>query len=299
MNESEQGAAIRGIWWMIGAAVFFAVINYVARELSATFSLFQVLAFQSVVATAGMLPWLAHAGWGKMRTRRFGIYAFRAAAAALAFATMFYGVKHLPLATVTALLFTTPLFTVLLAATMIAEKVGRRRWGAIAAGFAGALVIIRPDAPAESWPVFAMVVSAAAFGAVNATTRSLTRTEEANAMVLYMYALIAPVAAVPAAFEWRAPGWPDLPWLFAIGIVTLLAQQCITRSFAAAATAVVMPAYYLQLLFAAAIGFAAYGERPDAWIWAGAAIICASTYYLAYSETRQRTAPVNKSASRR
>ena len=92
----------------------------------------------------------------------------------------------------------------------------------------------------------------------------------------------------PAIADWRPPGWADLPWVLGIGIVTIFAQQAITRSFAAAPAAVVMPAYYTQLLFAAVIGFIAYREQPDVWIWVGAVVICGSTYYLAYTESRQK-----------
>lgn len=288
-GPTRRAAVIRGIWWMTGAAFLFAVISFMAREMSATLSLFQIALFQSVGATLGMLPWLVRAGTGALRTRRLGVYAFRAVAGTIAFVTMFYGLQHLTLADATALLFTTPLFTVLFAAAFMGETVGPRRWAAIAAGFVGAMIIIRPDTAGFSWPALSMVTSAAAFGAVNASTRQLTKTENANAMVLYMYALMVPLTVGPAIADWRPPGWADLPWIVVLGVVTILAQQAITRSFAAAPAAVVMPAYYMQLLFAAAIGFIAYREQPDIWIWAGAVVICGSTYYLAYTESRQRT----------
>ena len=286
-GTARRAAVLRGIWWMIGAAFLFAVISYMARELSDTLGFFQIALFQAVGATLGMTPWLVRAGADGLRTRRLGVYAFRAVAGTVAFVTMFYGLAHLTLADATALLFTTPLFTVLIAAGFMGEQVGPRRWAAIGSGFAGALIIIRPDAAGLSWPALAMVASAAGFGAVNASTRLLTRTENANAMVLYMYVLMIPLTVGPAIADWRPLVGADMPWIVALGIITILAQQAITRSFAAAPPAVVMPAYYTQLLFAAAIGFIAYREQPDVWIWVGAVVICGSTYYLAYTESRQ------------
>lgn len=281
-----SSAVLRGVWWMIGAALLFATIYVAARELGARHSLFEIVFYQALIAALSMAPWVVRADPAKLRIRRLGTYLFRAAGAVTAYVCMFYGVKHLSLANATALLFTTPLWTVLFAALFLREPVGARRWAAIGIGFVGALIVTRPDVKDASWAVPVMLLSAAAFAHINAATRSLTRTEDINAIVFYGYVLIVPLAAGPAIYSATVPEWRDVAWLLAIGVLTACAQQCITRSFAAAPPSIVMPAYYLQLLFAAAIGYAAYGEVPDPWIWAGAAVICGSTYSLARIETR-------------
>ena len=96
-------------------------------------------------------------------------------------------------------------------------------------------------------------------------------------MVFYNYLLMGLLALPFALADWRMPELRDVPVLLILGVVTYSAQQSFTRSFVLAAPAVVMPAYYLQLPFAAVIGFFAFNEAPDIWIWAGAAVICASS----------------------
>lgn len=285
-DRAHRNAVLAGVWWMTGAALFFAMIYVAGRELSGRFSIYEIVFYQTLIAALCMTPWAVRAGKLKLGVGRPGIYLFRAVWAVIAYVTMFYGVKHLSLANATALLFTTPLWTVLFASLFLRERAGARRWGAVAVGFIGALIVIRPDVANASWAVPVMVLSAAAFAVVNATTRLLTRTENLNAMVFFGYVLMVPLVAGPALYDPAIPVGREIMWIIAIGVLTVCAQQCITRSLAAAPPSIVMPAHYLQLLFAAGFGFAAYGEIPEPWIWAGAIVICGSTYSLARIESR-------------
>ena len=140
--------------------------------------------------------------------------------------------------------------------------------------------------PAESGASWRRAVPVAlAFGAVNTATRFLAGAENPNAIVFYMYGLMCLYASVPTILAWETPSWADVPWLAATGLFAAIAQQGITRSLSMAPTAIAMPAYYLQLPFAAVAGYFLFGEAPDAWIWLGAAVICGATYYVI------RTAP--------
>ena len=102
-----------------------------------------------------------------------------------------------------------------------------------------------------------------------------------------------PMAAIPAAANWVTPGWDLLPALIAFGLVAILAQWCLTHSLAAAEASLVEPVIFLRLPFVSAIGYVFFAQMPDAWTWAGAAVIFISTYELARREaaqTRQRAA---------
>ncbi len=204
----------------------------------------------------------------------------------IAVASMFLAVQTLPVADATALLFSAGLFTVLFAAIALREAVGVKRWLALAVGFAGALIIIRPGFVEFSWASAVMMVSALTFGATNVFTRFLATTEDANAVVFYNYFLMGLLALPPALAEWRMPEWGDAPILLLLGVVTYFAQQSFTRSFVFAPPAIVMPAYYLQLPFAAVIAFFAFDEVPDFWVWVGAIVICGSTYYIMRADHR-------------
>ncbi len=271
---------------MTGASLFFAVSYVPVRELSPRYSVFELVFYRALLTVVLMLPWLMRAGLGTLRTRRPWLYGGRAVVTFVGMVCLFYGIVNMPLADATALVFTAPLFTIVLTALALGDPVGRRRWGSVLVGFVGALIIIRPGFVELSWPVIALVVTAVTYGTSNAATRALTRTEDTNASVFYMYALLVPLALAPSLFAWTTPEWSDAPWLLLLGVATMLSQQCITRSLVVATAAVVTPAYYLQLPFIALIAFAAYGEIPAIWVWIGAAVICSSTYYIIRSEPR-------------
>ena len=266
------------------AAFFFAMLIVAARRVNHLPSI-EITFFQTGGAVICLLPWLVATGPGGLRTANLAIHLIRGFAAFAGMTALFYAARFTPAADITALLFLAVLFTVLLAALFLKERVGLGRWVAIAVGFAGALIVIRPGFEAASWPALIMLVVALAFGAVNAATRFLAGTEDPNAIVFYMYGLMCLFALVPTILLWQTPFWADVPWLAATGAFSAIAQQGITRSLSMAPTAIAMPAYYLQLPFAAIAGYVLFGEAPDAWIWLGAAVICGATYYVI------RTAP--------
>ena len=266
------------------AAFFFAMMIVAGRRVSHLPPI-EITLFQTAGAVVCLLPWLAARGPGGLRTANLAMHLVRGLAAFLGMSALFYAARFTPAADITALLFLSALFTVLLAAVFLGERVGLGRWIAILVGFAGALIVIRPGFETVSWPALAMIFVALAFGGVNTATRFLAGTEDPNAIVFYMYGLMSLYALVPTILVWETPAWADMPWLAATGVFAAVAQQGITRSLSAAPTAIAMPAYYLQLPFAATAGYFLFGEAPDAWIWLGAAVICGATYYVI------RTAP--------
>ncbi len=283
---SAPQAATRGIGWMVAAAFFYAVTFVIIRELSKEFSVFELSFLRAAMGMLVMLPWLAHAGLAALRTARLGLYCLRAVVSYSGMVCWFYGLANVALADATALLFTAPLFTVAILAAALGERVTGRRLSAMLMGFAGAMIIVRPGFADVAPPVLALLYAAVAYGAVNAITRGLTLSENANAVVFYQFALVVPVSAAPAALDWITPGWGDVPLILVFGALSLVAMQCFTRALGAAPAAVVMPVFYLQLPVVAALAFLIYGETPDIWVWIGGAVICAASYDVARGETR-------------
>ena len=282
--------APRGVWWMVSAAIFFAGIVVCGRALGGRFGAFEIVVLQTAISTLMMVPWLLMGGFRKLRTRRYWVYGLRAVIGMIAMASMLEALKTLPAADATALLFSTGLFTVLFAAVARREAVGLTRWIALLVGFAGAMIIVRPGFMEFSWALGIMMVCALTFGAANVFTRFLAMTEDANAVVFYNYFLMGLLALPPALSQWRMPEWGDAPILLLLGVVTYFAQQSFTRSFVFAPPAIVMPAYYLQLPFAAVIAFFAFDEVPDVWVWVGAIVICGSTTYIMRADYRAQMA---------
>lgn len=283
--------ATRGVLWMAISSVFYALTFITVRELSHTFPVFELVFFRSAVGMLAMLPWLMRAGPGALRTTRWSIYGLRVVVTYTGMLCWFYGLANLPLADATALIFTSPFFTVMMLRLTMGERVGFRRWFAISIGFSGALVIIRPGFALVGLATMGLMYTAVAYGASNAATRALAMTENPNAVVFYMFTLVVPLAAIPAALVWVMPGWSDILLIVLFGVLSLVAMQCMTRALGAAPAGVVMPVFYLQLPFVAILAFAFFDEIPDIWIWLGGAIICGSAYYVARFESRRaRTA---------
>ena len=119
-------------------------------------------------------------------------------------------------------------------------------------------------------------------------TKALVRTESPNAVVFYTFALLGVVSLGPAVAAWRTPVWQDVWWILAFGILSAVATQCITRSFAAAPASVVVPFQFLKLPFVALIALVWLAERPDPWTWLGALVIFAASYAIVRREARGR-----------
>ena len=268
------------------ASLFFAIGYIPVRELSPKFTAFELVFHRSLFTVLAMLPWLVRSGIGQLRTRRKTLHCVRAGLTYAGMVCLFYAIPHMPLADATALLFTAPLFTVVIAGITLGDPVGPHRWGTILVGFAGALTIIRPGLLEISWPLLAVMFTALSYGAVNAATRALTLTEDRNVVVFYMFALMLPIGIGPAIYFAAVPTWPEAGWLILLGIATFLSQHCLTRAYFETTAAIVTPAFYLQLPIIAVIAFVLYGEEPAFWVWLGGTVIATSAYYVVRLENR-------------
>ena len=287
---ADRSASVRGVLWMILSSMFYAFIYVVVRGLSEIFDVNQIVFFRAVLGSAFMLPWLFAAGLGALRTTRMPLYLWRMFFSYVGAVAWMYGIAGMPLADANALMFTMPLFTLVLAVIWLAERPGLHRWSATVVGFAGALIILRPGVIEISFAALATLFAAAAFSAALIGSKKLTATENPNAMVFYLYTLMIPCAALGAYFNWTTPGLADIPLLVALGVCTVGAQQCQTRAFRAAPASLVVIINYVQLPMIALLGWLIFGQSTDIWTWIGAAVICSSTYYVSYREGQRKAA---------
>jgi drug/metabolite transporter (DMT)-like permease len=200
--------------------------------------------------------------------------------------TWFYGITVVPLATATAVNFTAPLFATIAAVFVLHEDVRLRRWSAVAIGFVGVLVIMRPGGERLDANLLILLVSAASAAMNNITVKFLARTEPPGRIVAMFMIYLTPLSLVPALFVWR---WPDLSTLGALvglGGLGTIAHLSVARALATADASACAPFEFARLPFAALIGFVWFGEVTDVWTWVGAAIIAGSSVYVAYREAR-------------
>lgn len=277
---------LRAAIWMLGTVASFILMMIAARELSARMSAFEILFFRSGIAFLIMLPIVIRLGRRAWHTER---PYYHLARNSLHFAAQWgwvFGVAVLPLAEVTSLEFTMPIWTALLAMLFLGERVTSGRIIAVAGGFLGVLVILRPGIEIISPAAFVVLASAFCYACSNVMVKSLTRTDHIVAIVFFMQVLQMPMALIPALFQWVDPLWSDMPWLIAMGITALSAHYCMTRALQLADASVVLPIDFLRLPFMALVGFLFYTEGLDIWVLVGASVIFGANWINVRRETR-------------
>ena len=275
---------VQGIAWMAGAALCFSVSISLVRYLSDAMTTFEIVFLRQVFGLVFMLPWLARAGVGALKTTRLKLHGQRAGVGYAGMATAYYSVTLIPLADSVTLQFTLPLFTALIAMWLLGERVGFHRWAAIAAGFVGVLAIVRPGFAEFNIGMLLALAAAVFYGGTDTSARALASTDSTPVIMFYSFILQIPLAAVPALVTWTTPGWDVMPALLAFAITATGAQWCLTQSLSAAEASLVSPVLFLRLPFVAVIGYVFFAQTSDIWTWIGAAIIIGSTLAIARRE---------------
>jgi len=278
--------AVRGLGLMLASTFFLAAMHASIRHLSDTIHPFEIAFFRSLFALAVVAPWFYRDGLALFHTRRIGLHGLRAVLNVFAMLSFFYALSIAPLSEVTALGFTAPIFTTLLAALILGEIVGPRRWTAVFVGFIGALIIIRPGFAAIGPGQVLVVASSLVWACAVLVIKTLSRTDSSATIIAYMALLMIPLTLAPAVFVWRWPDGEELFWLVLVGLLGGTGQLCMTEALRQADTAVVMPIDFCKLLWVAVIAYLAFGEVPDRYTWLGGAVIFASALYIAYRERR-------------
>lgn len=278
------GIALRLLTALLLAVMFALVKLLSTRGVNVVESLFYRQC-GSALCAAGFVA--AGPGLDSLRTRRVWAHVGRMALGLTAMALNFIAFILLPLAEATTIGFSVPIFSVVLAALVLGEPTGRWRWGAVAAGFAGVLLIVQPgsgDVPL----VGASVALAAALltASVTIVIRRLGATERATTTVFW-FALssLAPLGLLMFHFG-RTHDATTWALLAGLALAGGLAQLTLTGALRLAPVALVMPMDYTSLVWAVLLGASIFGELPTPWIWVGAPIIVASGLVIVWREHR-------------
>lgn len=281
-------APVRGALWMCAAATAFALMITLVRHLTDGLHPLQVVFFRTAFGLLAMLPWLLRQGVGVMRTSRLRLHLLRALIGIFAMVGWFTTLSLMPLAEATALSFTAPIFTSVLAVLLLGEAMRARRWSATALGFLGAAIILRPGAGTLQPAALLAIVTAAVWASSTILVKVMARTESAGAITTYMVLLTTPMTLAAALFVWQNPSLGQLGWAALLGAAGSTGHFCMSRALATADATVVAPLDYLRLPIVALIAFIAFGEVPGVWVWLGGAVIAASSVYIAQREARTK-----------
>lgn len=278
-----------GIVSILLSSVIFAPSSQTATKyLAGEFPVLQIIFFRSLGQTMWMLLlfWPSH-GLSMFRSNRPGLQFTRSTF--LFVSGMFWvaAVATVPLATASAINFTAPLMVVIMSVPLLGEKVGRHRWAAVAVGFIGALVVIRPVSGSIPPATLLLLAASFLFACYQIMTRKVAASDSAATTSIFTVLVALAVTAVLIPWNYLAPEPGDyVVWgaFLATGLLGGLRHYFVVKAYAHAPASVISPFFYCELVGVTLLGYLVFGDVPDAWTWVGAIIIVLSGLYIAQRE---------------
>lgn len=273
-----------GIFWMLVTGLNFvavtALVKHVGNGVPAPQAAF-LRYLLGLVFLAPMLGPLYRAGLDGRALKLFGLRGLAHAAGVICW---FYAMTRIPIAEVTAMNYLNPIYVTIGAALFMGEKLATRRIAAIAVAFLGMMVILRPGLREVSDGHIAMIFTAIFFGASYLLAGMLSGRASA-AVVVAMLSITVTILLAPIAIAvWVTPTWEQLFWLFLVAGFATAGHYTMTLAFRAAPMAVTQPVTFIQLVWAALLGWLAFGEPVDAFVMLGGAMILAAVSFITWRE---------------
>lgn len=265
--------------WMLVAAALFALMGVLVKHASANFSSAELVFYRSVfglLAIGGVIA-VQHGSLRKpLATPYRKAHFWRGLSGFVALVLFFYAIARLPLATAVTLNYTAPLFLAALSGWWLHEKHGRGLLGAVALGFVGIVLVLRPQVQDQAWlPALAGLVSGMLAAVAYVNVKQLGRLGEPEWRVVFYFTLLATLGGgvwmLLAGFH--RPHAADWPWLIGIGVTATLAQLSLTRAYHRGRTLIVGALAYSTVGFSALYGLILFGEQLPVSAWLGMAVV--------------------------
>jgi drug/metabolite transporter (DMT)-like permease len=287
---SALSPAYKGILLALVGYSAFSVADACAKWLSDFYSIYQIVAFENLLAVVLLLacaPFLGGTRDLLSNRKNWKIHLFRAVLNFGVAVLLTYCYKKFPIANVYTMIFTKPFFAALLAMWFFSEMVSPARWIAIVVGFAGVLLAMQPGT--HNFEPF-LIIPFAGAGLIALLFVSARMLENPTIFSVGVPPLLgAGLLSIPfTIMHFDMPMVEHLPVFVLIGVAACLGITCVSLAFRVAAAAVVAPFLYVEMIWALLFGWLIFDDRPDAWMLAGAAIIILSGIYLIESERRSR-----------
>jgi drug/metabolite transporter (DMT)-like permease len=203
----------------------------------------------------------------------------------------FFALRYLQLATTSSIMFTVPLLVAALSVPLLGEHVGWRRWTAIAVGFAGVLIIVRPGGAELHWAVGLSLCNVVAVALYQITTRKLAARDHSDTTSLYSPMVGAIILLPLLPYVWEAPSGP-LAWLLlcSMGVFGGIGHWLLIIAHRYAPASLLAPFSYTSILWMTTSGYLVFGHLPDGWTVVGAAVVIASGLYVFHRERVRKNA---------
>ena len=286
----NTSATVRGMLWMVATGVLFTILNALLKKVAHEIDPWLAGWLRYLLGAAVMLAPVLHLGhaqlWPKNGKLQFVRGLFHTAGLVLWFTAL----PHISLAELTAIAFSTPLFICLGAVLFLHERMSGARWAAVLIGFLGVILVVHP------WDVqgFAgigkgslfMLLSTPVFAASFLVAKMQTRHDRSDVIVFWQHLWVAVLMLPFAVAVWKMPTPEQWALLVLCGFLGAGGHYCTTRALKEADISATQSIKFLDLVWAALLGFALFGAVPEGWTIVGGLVILVSTLWLARRESR-------------
>ncbi len=272
---------LAGISFMLLASILFSVSDALGKWLTASYPIAQIAFVRLAVGMIILLLLMVFtARLSSLKTRRPLWHIGRSLLSASVMFTMFYGLKHIPLAEFVSLCFSIPFFLAIISPWLLGEETSWQSWLAITTGFIGIVIILRPSPEHIHLAHLVTLLLALTIALLAVSARYLGDTENFYSMNFYLYPAGLLVYGVDSARVWVAP--PPLHWLalVSLGICTTIALACYIQANRYARPTTIAPIDYIRIIWTILLGYFIWHEIPDTYTWLGMTIIIISGIYV-------------------
>lgn len=273
---------------MMLSALGVVAMNVSIRQIADEIHPFVIAFFRHSIGICLMIPIFVRPGTNPFRTANLPLQGLRAILNVFAMLAYFLALTMEPLAKVVALTFTAPLIGTAGAIILLGERVSSARYVALAIGFFGAFLILRPWTVEISTGSILLIISSAMWGLALVVIKVLSRTDSPATIALYASLLQLPVCLIVALFYWQWPNFDQFMFMVLIAIFGCTTQLSLAQAFREADATVVLPADFTKLIFAGLAGWLFFSELPAIWIWLGGTVVFVGVFLNAWFEKRER-----------
>jgi len=282
--QPQYGPPWVGIAWMVLTGLLFVLVTGVVRYIGSDVPAAEAAFIRYAIGLLIMAPFIRTTLANGIKRKSLGIYALRGLTHAIGVMLWFYAMAHIPIAEVTAIGYTAPIYITIGAAIFFGERMAARRIIAVVAAFVGAMIILRPGLQEISSGQLAQVLSAPLFAISYLVAKSLSK-DESPTVIVGMLSLFVTIGLVPFAFVvWQTPTLTEVLWLALVAAFATAGHFTMTKALHAAPLMVTQPVTFLQLVWATILGAVMFGEAVDFWVLMGGGVIIAAVSFISYRE---------------
>ena len=273
---------------MLAGIAGFAIMDATIKWLTADYPVPQVVALRSWFGLPILIMLaLREGGLPALGTKRPMVHIGRYLLVLLLSLSFFWVLSMMKLVDAIAIAFAAPIIITALSVPLLKEAVGPRRWVAIAIGFCGVLIMLRPGMGVFQWASIAALGSAVVYALLMITTRAFKSTESTASLMLYPQLGMSLTGLLMVNYFWVTPTMFDLALFAFAGFFGSIGVMCLTQAFRLAPAAAIAAFEYTALVWATLLGYLVWGELPDRYTLVGALVVIASGLYIIYRETRK------------